>query len=293
MIGIVLNPVSGGGKGKALADEAAALLASRGEEARIYESACEGGITERVREAIAEGCGGVACIGGDGSLSEAVQALCGSGVVFYVIPAGTGNDFARALGLPKDSMEAFRAQLEGQPAAIDCGLLNGKAFINISGSGFDVRVLERTEELKADYPGEQAYRKAVSDTIRHYVPFSPEIEIDGKRLESGAYAIAEIANGQYFGGGMRVAPDAQLDDGLFDVVLVRAVPRLTIPLLFPLFILGLHTRLPLAKQYRAKKVCLRAPGMTINIDGRLERMDEGHYEICPGALRMMRPIKTA
>ncbi len=289
MIGIVLNPVSGGGRGRALAVQAIAVLDAHGLEGRLFESEADGGIADKVREAIAQGCDGVACVGGDGSLSEAVQALCGSGVVFYVIPAGTGNDFARAFGLPKDPMEAFKAQLEGRPAAIDCGRLNGKAFINISGSGFDVRVLERTEELKGDYPGEQAYRKAVSETIRHYVPFCPEIEIDGKRLEAGAYAIVEVANGQYFGGGMRVAPDALLDDGLFDVVLVRAVPRVLIPLLFPLFILGWHTRLPLAKQYRAKKVCLRAPGMTINIDGRLERMDEGHYEICPGALRMMRP----
>ena len=289
MIGIVLNPVSGGGKGEAPAERAQDLLEGRGLQGRIYRSCCENGISDEVRRALSDGCDAVACIGGDGSLSEAVQALCGSEAVLYVIPAGTGNDFARTLGLPKDAIEAFRAQLDGTPGRIDCGKLNGKPFINISGSGFDVRVLERTEELKAVYPGAKAYRKAVADTIRHYVPFRPAIEIDGKKVEAGSYSIVEIANGRYFGGGMCVAPQARVDDGVFEVVLVRAVPRPLIPMLFPLFILGLHTRLPLARRYAAKQVRLCAPQMTMNIDGRLERMDEGFYEICPGALRVMRP----
>ena len=88
---------------------------------------------------------------------------------------------------------------------------------------------------------------------------------------------------------MKVAPDARIDDGFFDVVLVRAVPRLCIPMLLPLFIFGIHTRIPLAKVIHAHSVLIRSPGMTVNIDGQLERMDEARYEIVPGGLKMRLP----
>ena len=104
-------------------------------------------------------------------------------------------------------------------------------------------------------------------------------------LLSGILTLGLVIDAAIIGLGSVLKPDT-----LAAISPIRFIAHgLLIPLLFPLFILGWHTRLPLAKQYRAKKVCLRAPGMTINIDGRLERMDEGHYEICPGALRMMRP----
>ena len=103
--------------------------------------------------------------------------------------------------------------------------------------------------------------------------------------------IAEFANGQYIGGGMRVAPYAREDDGLLDVVTVVPVWHGLIPLLLPLFILGIHVCLPLAKNVRAHEAVLRCKGMTVNIDGRLEQMDEARYGIWPGALRVMRPAK--
>ena len=103
--------------------------------------------------------------------------------------------------------------------------------------------------------------------------------------------IAEFANGQYIGGGMRVAPDARENDGLLDVVTVVPVWHGLIPLLLPLFILGVHVRLPLARSVRAREAVLRCKGMTVNIDGRLEQMDEARYAVLPGALRVMRPAK--
>ena len=88
---------------------------------------------------------------------------------------------------------------------------------------------------------------------------------------------------------MKVAPDSSIDDGLFDVVLVRAVPRVCIPALLPLFIFGLHTRVPLARVIHAHSVVMRKPGMVVNIDGQLEQMDEARYEIIPGGLFMRLP----
>ena len=289
MVGIVVNPVSGGGKSRRLAEEALRLFRDRGVPGRIYESAEAEGIGRQTAAAVADGCDTVVLAGGDGSLSEAVGPLCGGAAELMLLPCGTGNDFARALRLPKDPLAALRVQMDGKPRRVDCGRVNGRVFANVSGSGFDVDVLRRYEELKETMPGERAYRRAVADVLAHYAPFRPEVTIDGKPLGRGAYAVAEVANGQYFGGGMKVAPDAGVDDGLFDVVLVRAVPRLAVPLLLPLFILGWHTRVGLAKTVRARSVVLSCPGMTVNIDGQLAAMDEARYEIVPGGLRMRLP----
>ena len=150
-------------------------------------------------------------------------------------------------------------------------------------------VLQKTEELKKVYAGEKAYHKAVISVLGRYKAFEAELSVDGKPATHEACTIIEIANGQYIGGGMRVAPGAEMDDGLFDVVVVRKVPRLCIPFLLPLFMLGWHTKLGLARVMRAKRVSLRAKGMTLNVDGKLVTADHADYELLPGAIRMMRP----
>jgi len=291
MFGIVVNPASGGGKNKELIKRIEALLSERGEQVRLFETACEGDGDRQTRAAIESGCESVVCVGGDGTLSEVVDAMANSGKTLYIVPNGTGNDFARAFGLPKDPLEAFRMQLDGEDASIDCGSLNGRAFINVSGSGFDVEVLRKTEELKAVYPGEQAYTKAVLAVLGSYKAFETEISFDGGEFKPYKGTIVEIANGQYFGGGMLVAPKSSFQDGVFDVVMVDKVPRMIIPFLLPLFKLGLHVYLPIARVVRAKEIVMRAKGMVINIDGNLQEMDEACYCVMQGALRVRLPRK--
>ena len=290
MIGIVINPISGGARARLLMQQVILYLSGIGKDYKLYESSSPGGIEEKTKEAVMDGVNSVILAGGDGSLSEAVGELVNRNVELLLLPCGTGNDFARALRLPKDPIEALKAQFAGKQKKIDCGMVNGRVFANVSGSGFDVDVLRRFEELKTVFPGEKAYRHAVMDVIVRYHPFSPQVEIDGKPISDSKYAIVEIANGQYFGGGMKVAPDAKIDDGFFDVVFVRAVPRMLIPLLLPLFISGIHTRIPLARVVHARSVVMRKSGMTINIDGQLTEVDEARYEIIPGGLLMRLPV---
>ena len=289
MFAIIVNPVSGGGKNAQIAKQIEALLTQRGETYQVFETANEGDGDRQVRMALESGCDNVVCIGGDGTLSEIVHELIGSGSVLYIVPSGTGNDFARAFGLPRDPIRAFAAQLDGVPAAIDCPTINGRPFLNVSGSGFDVAVLRRTEELKAVYPGEKAYHKAVVAVLGEYRPFEAELTLEDGTATHERTTIIEFANGQYIGGGMRVAPGSACDDGLLDVVVVGPVPRRAIPFLLPLFIKGWHVHLPICRVARVRSAVLRAPGMVINIDGRLEAMDEAVFSILPGALRMRRP----
>ena len=288
MFAVIVNPVSGGGEALKLARRVMRRLEEERRESRLFETSGEGDAAKQVRAAVQAGCEAVVCIGGDGTLCEAADELCYQDVTLYVVPGGTGNDFARAFGLPKEPMAAFEKQLAGKPVQIDCGRVNGRGFLNVSGSGFDVDVLKKTEELKKVYSGEKAYHKAVVSVIGRYKAFEAELSIDGAPATHEACTIIEIANGQCIGGGMRVAPNAKLDDGVFDVVVVKKVPRLCIPFLLPLFMLGWHTKLGLARAMRAKKVSLRAKGMTLNIDGKLIDADRADYELLPGAIRMMR-----
>lgn len=291
MFGVVVNPVSGSRRHEELTRQVVSMLGEAGHPARVYRTQAEDDGARQARLALASGCEAIVCIGGDGTLSEAVQVLAGTGKPLYIVPNGTGNDFVRALGLPLDPLEALRRQLRGRPTAIDCASLNGQPFINVSGSGFDVEVLRKTEELKATYPGPKAYRKAIAAVLGSYQPFEAELSLDGGAFRPIRVTIAEVANGQCIGGGMHVAPNASPRDGLLDVVLVRAVPRLLIPLLLPLFILGVHTALPIVTVQRVHEATLRAQDMVVNIDGRLQQMDEARFAILPGALTMMLPAR--
>lgn len=291
MIAIVMNPASGSGGGRSLLAALSAQLAGRGMEARVFATQASGDERRQAELALEAGATAIVCVGGDGTLSEVVGAMAGKDAALYIVPSGTGNDFARAFGLPREPVAALAAQLDGTPERIDLGTINGKPFLNVSGSGFDVEVLRKTEELKSVYPGETAYRKAVLAVVSRYRAMEAELSIDGGPFERRRVTIAEFANGQYIGGGMRVAPDARENDGLLDVVTVVPVWHGLIPLLLPLFILGVHVRLPLARSARAREAVLRCKGMTVNIDGRLEQMDEARYAVLPGALRVMRPAK--
>lgn len=291
MFAVIVNPESGKGRTEGLPQALCRVLEESGHESRIFPTQEAGDEGRQARIALENGAQAIVCVGGDGTLSGIVGELAGKDVPLLIVPAGTGNDFARAFGLPRDPVQALYAQLHGERAHIDLGTVNGRPFLNVSGSGFDVEVLRKTEELKAVYPGEKAYRKAVTAVLGRYKPMELELSIDGGAYEHRRVTIAEIANGRYFGGGMRVAPEAAHDDGLLDVVTVVPVWHGLIPLLLPLLILGIHTRLPLAKAVRARSAVLRCPGMTVNIDGRLERMDEARFGVLPGALCVMRPKK--
>ena len=276
MFAVIVNPVSGGGEAVRLAIR----ISGNGSPRWVRKAAClkrQATATRQGRRAPPwkPGARPLSVSAGTAPSAKRPGSFASRDATFYVVPGGTGNDFARAFHLPKDPMAAFESQLAGEPIQIDCGRMNGKSFLNVSGSGFDVAVLEKTEELKAVYPGEKAYRKAVLSVLGRYKAFEAELSIDGGETTHEACTIVEIANGQRIGGGMRVAPDAKLDDGYFDVVVVKKVPRLLIPLLLPMFMMGWHTKIGLARVTRAKTVTMRAKNMTVNLDGKAAARGRG------------------
>ena len=148
MFAVIVNPVSGGGEALKLARRVIERLEKDGRKSRLFETSGEGDAARQIRSAVEAGYKSVVCIGGDGTLCEAVDELCYRDVTLYVVPGGTGNDFVRAFGLPKDPLTAFEKQLAGKQVQIDCGRVNGHGFLNVSGSGFDVDVLIGSRALQ-------------------------------------------------------------------------------------------------------------------------------------------------
>lgn len=289
LLRIILNPGAGAGRALAILKQVQELLEERDIEYETLYTRKRWHAADLTRQAAEEKAEGVVIIGGDGSLFEAANGLVGSDTVLYIVPCGTGNDFVRTLKLPKDPIEALRSQLDSPIVPVDAGAANEYRFLNIAGSGFDVEVLRQTEAYKQKYHGILPYLLGIIRGIRNYKPFEGELEIDGKTI-SGKFTVVVFANGQYYGGGMRVARKADAGDGFFDVIYVPALPKWFICLVLPLFIPGWYDVLPIVKRVRAKRAVLTSKGLTINMDGELRDMDRIEFSILSGGIKMALPF---
>jgi YegS/Rv2252/BmrU family lipid kinase len=220
----IVNPLSGAGADPDVAAERVALLTERFATERVAGAVR---LTERrhhatdlARAAIAGGASIVIAWGGDGTINEVASIVAGSGVAMGVIPAGSGNGFARELGLPCDPHAAVDAILRGRDMLIDVGELDGRAFFNIAGIGVDAVIAEQFNTRAMGSRGMGPYvaiglREAFRYRAAHY-----RIVLDGEEVHSSALLIA-FANGREYGNGIRLAPHARMDDGKLEAVVVE------------------------------------------------------------------------
>lgn len=286
---LILNPEAGCGKALACLGEVETLLQQRGMEYRVDRADEPEAATRFARRAVEEGCDGVIVIGGDGTIFNVVNGMVGSELPLLFVSCGTGNDFVRSLRLPSNPIEALRVQLDAKQRRIDVGRMNSLYFLNVSGTGFDVDVLRHAEEYKRKYTGLTPYLRGLRDAVREYRPQTALLSFDGGPEERVSFAILSVGNGRFIGGGMRAVPEAQVDDGLFDVVIVKPVRRWMILPLIVFFITGKHVALRLARTQRCRRFSVRCEGMTINLDGELRSADSARYELLPGALTVRLP----
>ncbi len=282
MYHLIVNPAAGGGRTLKLCSQAEEELKKRNLPYRRILTERPGHATEITRAITNEEAGArFVVMGGDGTFNEAANGLAGTDAVLYFVSCGTGNDFVKALGLPKDPIAALGVQLDNGTRHIDAGFINDRLFLNVSGTGFDIEVLRQTRRFSTRFKGLAAYLLGLLAAIRLFKPLPATITVDGRTF-SQPVTIFEVANGRYIGGGMLVAPNAETSDGLFDVVYVDAVSRLQILRLLPLFVSGKYLKLPFVHSLRAKEVVIDSPGMTVNLDGELADVDRAHYRILPG-----------
>lgn len=283
MIHLIENPTAGSGFAKALEPQVKAWLNEKRIPYRWMQTGIPGAATGLAKQAVAEGTDAVLVLGGDGTASEAASGLLETKVPLGVIPAGTGNDFRKTVGTPKDPMEALAFIFSHQPRPLDVGLVNDRAFLNLCGVGFDVTVLQNTMEAKKYARGLTPYLIGLFKAIRHYRPIDIELTLGG-RTERRQVLICAIGNGRFCGGGIPLCPSADPNDGKLNAMIVRDTTKWGIVRRLPALLGGKLEQISLSEPQLCDGMVIRCPGMTLNVDGELSVVDEARFSLLPGGL---------
>lgn len=258
MFAVVINPISGKGKGSVLGAEVAGYLRTRNIDYTLVTSASAALLSQNLETLIeTTDVDGIIAVGGDGLLHLVLQIAAKASLPFAVVPAGTGNDFARALGIHERSVsEILDHVLSTNPSAVDLGLVDSEYFGAILSSGFDSIVNERANKLS--WPkGPSRYNAAMILELPKFSPISYEIQTENRTFDVEAMLIA-IGNGISYGGGMKVCPNADIHDGLFDVMILHPVSKVEFLRIFPSVYTGRHIHHPQVETFRARSISLHS-----------------------------------
>jgi diacylglycerol kinase (ATP) len=255
---VVVNPHSGNGRGADFAKRVTTFLELRKVAYKSLAAASALDLSRELQQELAaHKYEGVISVGGDGLAHLVMQVCVPLHIPFAVVAAGTGNDFVRTLGWNLENIEHFLEKvLSTEPQPIDLGNVDSEWFGAILSTGFDSVVNERANSL-AWPKGPQRYNLAIALELPRFAPIEYEITCDGKTFTTKAMLVA-IGNGKSYGGGMNVCPQAQMHDGLFDIVILEPVSKLEFIRVFPTVYSGAHISHPQVKTMRAKKVSISA-----------------------------------
>lgn len=297
---VVLNPASGRGTGarrrpelESLLEKAEANARECGREInwRIVQTERPGHGADLARKAVEEGAEIVAAAGGDGTYGEVVNGIAGTDAILGILPFGTGNDFSRHLGLGTDLAKAVETLFNGVAKPIDIGRVNDRYFINVAGCGFDAVVAARVNHGFRLLHGTAAYVAAVITSLIKFKPAPFKICVDGEAWETKAY-LCSIANSQSFGGGMKIAPGARIDDGLLDICILGDAGKLEFLTAFPRVFKGTHVTHPKVTMLKASHITVESePAMPILVDGEVMGRTPVEFTVQPGAIRVMQPVQ--
>jgi len=264
-VAVIVNPSAGGGRAERVLSEATAALERRGMLARVERTTSMEHAADLAREAA--GAGEVAAaLGGDGLVGAVAGALSGGEGVLGILPGGRGNDFARVLGIPTEPVAAVEVLANGTERRLDLGEADGRAFCCIASCGFDSEANRIANDARL-IRGKLVYLYAALRALAGWRPATFTVEIDGERETFTGYNVA-VANSKAYGGGMFVAPDAELDDGVLDVISIANVGRLRFLTTFPEVFKGRHTRRPEVRCRRGREVTISADRpFTVYADG--------------------------
>lgn len=288
MIRFLVNPSSGGGKGARSLSRIRELAAAAGSEVWLSKDVED--LTHQARKAVEDGVDRLVVAGGDGTFHHAEQGLAGSQCAMGLVPLGRGNDLARTLGVPETVEEAVEFALNGPIHSIDLGRVDSYCFAGYCGVGFDSEVAGYVHSGSRLFRGPLAYPVGVLRNVVFYRSPKVRVEHDTGVIE-GTRLFVSIVNCRRFGGGMIIAPEASLTDGLLDLVAVEDVSRVELLRLFPKVYKGQHVGHPAVEIVRTKTV-------QISVDRPMRMFSDGEpmleidqheltVEIWPAALRVV------
>jgi len=258
MWAIAINPASGHGKGIAFGEKVVQYFSDHKLEYRVFSAQSAVDLRVSLDSFLSTNeCNGVVSVGGDGLAHLILQLTVPRHIPFAVMPAGTGNDIVRTLGWSLDEIDGYLDRVTSEPAQpFDLGNVDGEWFAAILSTGFDSVVNERANALS--WPkGPQRYNVAIALELPKFKPLNYEITLDTHSFETEAMLIA-IGNGRSYGGGMYVCPQAQMHDGLFDIMILEPVSKIEFLKVFPKVYSGSHINHPKVKMYRSARVSLVA-----------------------------------
>ncbi|MBD0862822.1 YegS/Rv2252/BmrU family lipid kinase [Gordonia sp. zg691] len=294
---LVASPYARHGTGLRVAHQAADLLRARDVEVEVIVGEDIADAADLTGKAARGDTDVLVVVGGDGTVRLTVEASIGSGKPLAVIPAGSGNDFARNLGIPLGTAEAIEVILAGHRRPIDLGRVSfpdGQTalFSTVAATGFDAAVTARAMDIK--WPRGQArytiaaFLELIGLRSRHY-----QVRVDDECVESDLI-FAAIGNTTSYGGGMQITPEASVSDGLLDISMAANPPRLprwTIARVFPKVFSGKHIGHPLVTSMRGEEIELYCdPPALVSVDGDLVGALPAVFEAVPRAIEVFAPV---
>ena len=306
-ISLVVNPRAGSGRAARQLAELRRGLDASGQRVDVFETSRRGEASILARRAIDSGAEILAVLGGDGTLNEVSQAYIDTegaprpGPPIALIPCGTGGDFPKSCAFARDGLEGALERLSrGRTRPLDLGVVTlagdaghpvHRAFINIASVGISGEVDERVERGPKWLGGKAAFLLGTVGAALGYENVPLEIDVDGAAWHRGPVLITAIANGRYLGGGMHIAPRADIADGLFDVVCVGDLTRAKFLRLFPRVYKGAHLELESVRSTRGRHVEVRPIGGTapvlVDVDGETPGRLPLSARIFPSALQLV------
>lgn len=298
----VVNPASGNGSTGRRWPEIAHRAAEAGLRGETLMSRGPGEIGGLARRAAEEGARLIVVVGGDGTVNEAVNGLVRAAreptVELAILPRGTGRDFVRTFGIPAGLDEAIAVASKGRPLTIDAGRASYAAwdgsqvegyFANVASAGMSGAIAQRANDSSKLLGGRLSYFWATLAVFAGWQNTEVAVAVDGQERHGRMHDVI-VANGQYLGGGMRICPEAEPDDGLFDVLLIGNLTKRDLLLTLPKTYKGKHLPHPKAELLRGATVTVDAPTpLPIELDGEQPGTTPVRFEVVPRALRVRVP----
>ena len=297
-----MNPAAAGGTTGKRWPEIAHRAAQRGLDGDALISERPGQLTSLAADAVAGGATRLVVVGGDGSVNEVVNGIADAhGVELAVIPRGTGWDFVRTFDIPRDVDAAVEVALTGSMREIDLGAVTYRTwggeearsvFANVASAGISGAIAQRANESSKALGGKVSYYWATLAVFFGWQTGEMRVTVDGES-RSGKMIDAVVCNGRYLGGGMMMCPEAEPDDGVFDVLLIGDVTKRDLLLVLPKTYKGNHLPHPRLELLRGKVVTVEsAEPLPIELDGEQPGTTPARFEVLPRALRLRVPATS-
>jgi YegS/Rv2252/BmrU family lipid kinase len=295
----LVNPAAGNGAAGRRWPELAHRAAAAGLQGDTLFSERPGHLAELARTAADEKATLLVVVGGDGSVNEVANGIAGrEDVEVAVIARGTGRDFVRTLGIPRDPAGAVDVALNGRTRAIDLGRVSYRTwsgdeevswFANFGSAGWTGAIARRANETSKALGAHVSYVRAVIAVFLGWAPTRMRVELDGSRRERVLLDVA-VGNGRFLAGGMMLTPDARPDDGLFDVLLIGDLSKRELLAVLPKVFRGTHLPHPKGELVRASVVTVEADEpLPIQLDGEQPGTTPVRFEVVRAALRVRVP----